>query len=128
MLQKPEHKKIIHISTSEVYGSAQAIPITEQHPVVGQSPYSASKISAEQLCVAYNKSFGLPVTVLRPFNVFGPRQSTRAIIPTIIGQYMQNQDFLNLGLMTPTRDFNYVQDTVNAFCKCMMQKIYLEKL
>ena len=108
-------KKIIHISTSEVYGSAQAIPITEQHPVVGQSPYSASKISAEQLCVAYNKSFGLPVTVLRPFNVFGPRQSTRAIIPTIIGQYMQNQDFLNLGLMTPTRDFNYVQDTVNAF-------------
>ena len=115
-------KKIIHISTSEVYGSAQAIPITEQHPVVGQSPYSASKISAEQLCVAYNKSFGLPVTVLRPFNVFGPRQSTRAIIPTIIGQYMQNQDFLNLGLMTPTRDFNYVQDTVNAFCKCIDAK------
>ena len=72
--------------------------------------------------MAYNKSFGLPVTVLRPFNVFGPRQSTRAIIPTIIGQYMQNQDFLNLGLMTPTRDFNYVQDTVNAFCKCIDAK------
>ena len=85
-------KKIIHISTSEVYGSAQQIPISEKHPVVGQSPYSASKISAEQLCIAYNRSFALPVTILRPFNVFGPRQSTRAIIPTIIGQYMKNQE------------------------------------
>lgn len=115
-------KKIIHISTSEVYGSAQQIPISEKHPVVGQSPYSASKISAEQLCIAYNKSFSLPVTILRPFNVFGPRQSTRAIIPTIIGQYMQNQKVLNLGLMTPTRDFNYVEDTVQAFYKCINAK------
>ncbi len=115
-------KKIIHISTSEVYGSAQQIPITEKHPVVGQSPYSASKISAEQLCIAYNRSFGLPVTILRPFNVFGPRQSTRAIIPTIIGQYMKNQEVLNLGLMTPTRDFNYVEDTIEAFYKCINAK------
>lgn len=115
-------KKIIHISTSEVYGSAQQIPITEKHPVVGQSPYSASKISAEQLCIAYNRSFALPVTILRPFNVFGPRQSTRAIIPTIIGQYMKNQEVLNLGLMTPTRDFNYVEDTIEAFYKCINAK------
>ena len=115
-------KKIVHISTSEVYGSAQQIPITEKHPVVGQSPYSASKISAEQLCIAYNRSFALPVTILRPFNVFGPRQSTRAIIPTIISQYMQNQKVLNLGLMAPTRDFNYVEDTIEAFYKCINAK------
>ena len=120
--KKQKIKKFIHISTSEVYGSAQKIPITEAHPVVGQSPYSASKISAEQLCISYNKSFALPVTILRPFNVFGPRQSTRAIIPTIIGQYMQNQKILNLGLMTPTRDFNYVEDTVHAFYKCINAK------
>ncbi len=115
-------KKIIHISTSEVYGTAQSIPIKEDHPVVGQSPYSASKIAAEQLCIAYNKSFNLPVTVLRPFNVFGPRQSARAIIPTIISQYIKNSNYLSLGLTNTTRDFNYVDDTVNALIKCIKAK------
>ena len=115
-------KKIIHISTSEVYGTAQSIPITEEHPVVGQSPYSASKIAAEQLCISYNKSFNLPVTILRPFNVFGPRQSARAIIPTIISQYAKNSDYLSLGLTSTTRDFNYVDDTINALTKCISAK------
>lgn len=115
-------KKIIHISTSEVYGTAQSIPINETHPVVGQSPYSASKIASEQLCIAYYKSFNLPITILRPFNVFGPRQSARAIVPTIISQYVQNPKFLNLGLTNTTRDFNFVNDTVEAFCKCILSK------
>ena len=105
----------VQTSTSEVYGSAQFVPITEEHPLIGQSPYSASKIAADQMAIAYERSFNLPVCVLRPFNTYGPRQSARAIIPTIITQILQGKESLELGSLTPTRDFNYVQDTVNGF-------------
>ena len=106
-------KQIIHTSTSEVYGTPKFIPITEEHPVVGQSPYSASKIGADQIAISFHKSFNLPITILRPFNTYGPRQSNRAVIPTIITQILKNKN-LNLGSTFPTRDFTYVQDTVNA--------------
>jgi NAD dependent epimerase/dehydratase len=105
----------IQTSTSEVYGSAQFVPITEEHPLVGQSPYSASKIGADQMAIAYHRSFEVPVCVLRPFNTYGPRQSARAIIPTIITQILQGKKEIELGTLAPTRDFNYVQDTVNGF-------------
>jgi NAD dependent epimerase/dehydratase len=109
--------KVIHTSTSEVYGSAQFVPITESHPLVGQSPYSASKIGADALAFSFHASFGLPVTILRPFNVYGPRQSARAVIPTIITQIASDERRLKLGATHPTRDFNYVGDTVAAFVK-----------
>jgi len=108
-------KKIIHTSTSEVYGSAKFIPITEQHPLNGQSPYSASKIAADQLANSYHLSYGTPLIILRPFNTYGPRQSLRAIIPTIITQILNNSKKINLGSLKPTRDFSYVSDTVSAF-------------
>ncbi len=104
-------KQVIHTSTSEVYGSAQSIPITEHHPIIGQSPYSASKIGADQMAISYYKSFNLPVTIIRPFNTFGPRQSSRAVIPTIITQILKNQP-IKLGSTNPTRDFTFVEDTV----------------
>lgn len=107
--------KVVHTSTSEVYGSAQFVPITEEHPIVGQSPYSASKIGADQLAISFHRSFGLPVTIVRPFNTYGPRQSTRAVIPTIITQIAAGSRRINLGSTHPTRDFNYVQDTVRGF-------------
>ncbi len=107
--------KIIITSTSETYGTAQYIPIDENHPVVGQSPYSASKISADQVAISYHRSFDIPVVIARPFNTYGPRQSARAIIPTIITQILNGQNEINLGNLSPTRDFNYVQDTVNGF-------------
>ncbi len=106
---------VVHTSTSEVYGTAQFVPITENHPVQGQSPYSASKIGADQIAFSYYASFGLPVTILRPFNTYGPRQSTRAIIPTVIAQIVDGSRRLRLGALHPTRDFNFVTDTAAAF-------------
>jgi NAD dependent epimerase/dehydratase len=108
-------KRIIHTSTSEVYGTAQFVPITEEHPLRGQSPYSATKIAADQLAYSFYASFGLPVVIVRPFNTYGPRQSARAIIPTIITQIASGQRQIKLGAVSPTRDFNYVKDTVAGF-------------
>lgn len=107
--------RIIHTSTSEVYGSARFVPITEDHPLQGQSPYSASKIGADQLAFSFFTSFGTPVTIARPFNTYGPRQSARAVIPTVISQIANGAKRLRLGSVHPTRDFNYVDDTVGAF-------------
>jgi dTDP-glucose 4,6-dehydratase len=106
--------RLLHTSTSEVYGSAQHIPINEDHPLVGQSPYSASKIGADQLAESYHRSFGLPVIIARPFNTFGPRQTARAVIPTIASQLISGCRELTMGAVTPTRDFSYVADTVQG--------------
>lgn len=111
--------KIIHTSTSEVYGTAQFVPITEAHPLQGQSPYSASKIGADQLANSFYASFGLPVMTLRPFNTYGPRQSARAVIPTIITQLAAGKNQIALGALTPTRDFNYVEDTVAGYISAL---------
>jgi NAD dependent epimerase/dehydratase len=108
-------KRVIHTSTSEVYGTAKFVPITEEHPLQGQSPYSASKIAADQLAYSFYASFGLPVVIARPFNTYGPRQSARAVIPTIITQIANGMREIKLGAVSPTRDFNYVQDTVAGF-------------
>lgn len=108
-------KKVIHTSTSEVYGTAIFVPITEDHPLQGQSPYSATKIAADQLALSFFNSFNLPVMIARPFNTYGPRQSARAVIPTIITQIANGQRKINLGALSPTRDFNFVKDTVNGF-------------
>jgi len=107
--------RVIHTSTSEVYGTAKFTPITEDHPLQGQSPYSASKIGADQLVLSFYKSYGLPVSIIRPFNTFGPRQSLRAIIPTIITQILNNNKIINLGNLNPSRNFNFVSDTVDGF-------------
>lgn len=107
--------RVVHTSTSEVYGTAQFVPITELHPVHGQSPYSASKIGADQIALSFNRSFGTPVTVLRPFNTYGPRQSARAVIPTIITQIAAGARSIRLGSLHPTRDFSFVSDTVAGF-------------
>ncbi|MFT6778865.1 MAG: NAD dependent epimerase/dehydratase [Paraglaciecola sp.] len=108
-------KKIIHTSTSEVYGTAKFVPITEEHPLQGQSPYSATKIAADQLAYSFYSSFDLPVVIARPFNTYGPRQSARAVIPTIISQIANGKTKIKLGAISPTRDFNFVQDTVAGF-------------
>lgn len=108
-------EKVVHTSTSEVYGTARFVPITEEHPLQGQSPYAATKIGADQLALSFHASFGLPVTVIRPFNTYGPRQSARAVIPTIITQIAAGQRCIKLGAISPTRDFNYVADTVAGF-------------
>lgn len=107
--------KVIHTSTSEVYGTAQFVPITEEHPLKGQSPYSASKIGADMIAMSFYYSFGTPVSIIRPFNTYGPRQSARAVIPTIITQMANGQKQIKLGKISPTRDFNYITDTVNGF-------------
>ena len=107
--------KVVQTSTSEVYGTARFVPITEDHPLQGQSPYSASKIGADQIAMSFHASFGTPVTLLRPFNTYGPRQSARAVIPTIITQIANGQRQIKLGAVSPTRDFNYVADTVAGF-------------
>lgn len=107
--------KIIHTSTSEVYGTAKFVPITEEHPLQGQSPYSASKIGADHIAMSFHHSFDTPVSIIRPFNTYGPRQSARAIIPTVITQIASGQRHLKLGSLLPTRDFNYVKDTVRGF-------------
>jgi NAD dependent epimerase/dehydratase len=109
-------KKVVHTSTSETYGSARYTPIDEQHPLQGQSPYSASKIGADKIAESYWLSFGLPVATIRPFNTYGPRQSARAVIPTIISQAL-TQYQIHLGSLTPVRDLNYVDDTVAGFIK-----------
>lgn len=108
-------KRVLVTSTSEVYGTAQYVPIDEKHPFQGQSPYSATKIGADRLAESFYRSFQLPVTIVRPFNTYGPRQSARAVIPTIITQLLAGKDEIKLGALTPTRDFNYVKDTVNGF-------------
>lgn len=108
-------EKIMVTSTSEVYGTAQYVPIDEKHPFQGQSPYSATKIGADRLAESFNRSFGLPVSIVRPFNTYGPRQSARAVIPTIITQLLSGKEEIQLGALTPTRDFNYVKDTANGF-------------
>ncbi|HOS45027.1 MAG TPA: NAD-dependent 4,6-dehydratase LegB [Paludibacter sp.] len=107
--------KVLHTSTSEVYGTARFVPITEEHPLQGQSPYSASKIGADQIAMSFYLSFGTPVSIVRPFNTYGPRQSARAVIPTVITQIASGSRKIKLGTMHPTRDFNYVKDTVNGF-------------
>ncbi|MDC0947020.1 NAD-dependent 4,6-dehydratase LegB [Nitrospinaceae bacterium] len=107
--------KIVHTSTSEVYGTAQYVPINEEHPLQGQSPYSASKIGADQIAMSFYNSFDTPVSILRPFNTYGPRQSARAVIPTIITQIAKGKRKIKLGATSPTRDFNFVMDTVAGF-------------
>ena len=109
-------KKVVHTSTSEVFGTAQYVPIDEQHPLQGQSPYSASKIGADKIAESFYRAYKLPVTTLRPFNTFGPRQSTRAVIPTMITQALRGKN-IRLGSIEPTRDFTFVKDTVDGFIK-----------
>jgi dTDP-glucose 4,6-dehydratase len=108
-------ERIVHTSTSEVYGTARYVPIDEAHPLQGQSPYSATKIAADQLALSFHRSFDTPVTIIRPFNTYGPRQSARAVIPTIITQLANGERTIKLGALTPTRDFNFVADTVSGF-------------
>jgi len=111
--------KVVHTSTSEVYGTARFVPITEEHPLQGQSPYSASKIGADQIAQSFYLSFDTPIVTLRPFNTYGPRQSARAVIPTIITQIANGQRQIKLGAVHPTRDFNFVADTVNGFVQAL---------
>lgn len=115
-------RRVVHTSTSEVYGTAQFVPITEAHPLQGQSPYSATKIAADQLAYSFYTSFNLPVIIARPFNTYGPRQSARAVIPTIITQIANGQRQIKLGAVSPTRDFNYVKDTVSGFMAALEAK------
>lgn len=110
-----ETKKVLITSTSEVYGTAQYVPIDEKHPFQGQSPYSATKIGADRLAESFYRSFDMPISIVRPFNTYGPRQSARAVIPTIITQLLAGKEEIKLGSLTPTRDFNYVKDTANGF-------------
>jgi len=112
-------QKVVQTSTSEVYGTAQFVPITEDHPLQGQSPYSASKIGADQIALSFYTSFNTPIAVLRPFNTYGPRQSARAVIPTIISQIAAGKKIIQLGALSPTRDFSFVEDTANGFIKAM---------
>ncbi|PNK03793.1 NAD-dependent dehydratase [Cylindrospermopsis raciborskii S07] len=108
-------EKVVHTSTSEVYGTAKFVPITEEHPLQGQSPYSASKIGADQIAMSFYQSFNTPISIIRPFNTYGPRQSARAVIPTVITQIANGIRKIRLGALHPTRDFNYVKDTVRGF-------------
>lgn len=110
-------ERVLVTSTSEVYGTAQYVPIDENHPYQGQSPYSATKIGADRLAESFYRSFDLPVSIVRPFNTYGPRQSARAVIPTIITQLLAGKTEIKLGSLTPTRDFNFVKDTANGFIK-----------
>lgn len=112
--------RVIHTSTSEVYGTARFVPITEEHPLQGQSPYSATKIAADQLAYSFYAAFNLPVVTIRPFNTYGPRQSARAVIPTIITQIANGKKQIKLGSISPTRDFNYVEDTVAGFIAALV--------
>lgn len=112
-----ETNRVLVTSTSEVYGTATYVPMDEKHPYQGQSPYSATKIGADRLAESFYRSFNLPVTIVRPFNTYGPRQSARAVIPTIISQLMDGAQEIKLGSLSPTRDFNYVKDTVEGFIK-----------
>lgn len=116
-------EKVVHTSTSEVYGTAQFVPITEEHPLVGQSPYSATKIAADQLAYSFYSSFDTPLVIVRPFNTFGPRQSNRAVIPTIITQVAAGADTIKLGNLSATRDFMYVKDTVQGFLSALRSDV-----
>jgi dTDP-glucose 4,6-dehydratase len=107
--------KVVHTSTSEVYGTAKFVPITEEHPLQGQSPYAASKIGADQIAMSFYHAFDTPVSTARPFNTYGPRQSARAVIPTVITQIANGVKKIKLGALHPTRDFNYIKDTVRGF-------------
>ena len=118
-------RRVVHTSTSEVYGTARFVPITESHPLQGQSPYSATKIAADQLAYSFYASFNLPVVIARPFNTYGPRQSARAVIPTIITQIANGRRSIKLGAVSPTRDFNYVQDTVDGFIAALNSELGL---
>lgn len=113
--RKLDTGRVLITSTSEVYGTARYVPIDEKHPFQGQSPYSATKIGADRLAESFYRSFNLPVTIVRPFNTYGPRQSARAVIPTIITQLLAGKEIIKLGKLTPTRDFNFVKDTANGF-------------
>ena len=118
ILQAARHlniEKVVCTSTSEVYGTARYVPIDEKHPLQGQSPYSATKIAADQMATAFHKSFDTPVAIIRPFNTYGPRQSARAVIPTVITQIASGERMIKLGAVHPTRDFNYVKDTIRGF-------------
>ncbi len=120
--KKNNVKRVLVTSTSEVYGTAKYVPIDENHPFQGQSPYSASKIGADRMAESFFRSFNLPVTIVRPFNTYGPRQSARAVIPTIITQILQGNKIIKLGNLSPTRDLNYVTDVVNAYVKILSSK------
>ena len=117
--KKNKLSKVIITSTSEVYGTALKVPIDEDHSLNAQSPYAASKIAADQLALSFYRSYNLPVTILRPFNTYGPRQSARAIIPTILSQILDNNSTIKLGNINPIRDFTYVEDTCECFFKCI---------
>ncbi|MDZ4726913.1 MAG: NAD-dependent 4,6-dehydratase LegB [Leptospira sp.] len=121
-------KKVIHTSTSEVYGTAKFVPISEDHPLQGQSPYSATKIGADQLAMSFYLSFQTPVAIVRPFNTYGPRQSARAVIPTIITQLASNKKKLKLGAIHPTRDFNFVKDTVSGFIAALKSDLSIGEI
>ena len=110
-----EVERLVHTSTSEVYGTARYVPIDEKHPLQGQSPYSATKIGADMLAESYHRSFDLPIAIIRPFNTYGPRQSGRAVIPAILSQLLHGCSQIKLGSLHPTRDFNFIEDTVSAF-------------
>lgn len=114
--------RVVHMSTSEVYGTAQQIPMDELHPQVAQSPYSASKIAADKIAQSFYRSFGTPIVIARPFNTYGPRQSNRAVIPSIILQALRDPNEIVLGSLTASRDFNYVGDTVNNLIKMALSK------
>jgi len=118
--------KIFVVSTSEVYGTAQQVPIKENHPINAQSPYAATKIGADQLALSFYRSYKLPVAILRPFNTYGPRQSARAVIPSIISQLLNNNKFLKIGNLSATRDFTYVDDTVEAFTLALKKNLFGE--
>lgn len=120
--------KVVHTSTSEVYGTARFVPITEEHPLQGQSPYSASKIGADQIALSYYSSFATPVAIVRPFNTYGPRQSARAVIPTVITQIANGTRVLKLGSVHPTRDFNFVSDTVSGFIAALKSERVLGRV
>ena len=115
--RREEPTRIVHTSTSEVYGTAQTVPIDEEHPLHPQSPYAASKVGADQLALSFQRSFGTPVVIARPFNTYGPRQSARAVIPTIVTQAL-SRDVIELGATDPTRDFLFVEDTVQGLIRC----------
>jgi dTDP-glucose 4,6-dehydratase len=117
--RRGEPARIVHTSTSEVYGTAQTIPIDEEHPLHPQSPYAATKVAADQLALSFQRSFGTPVVVARPFNTYGPRQSARAVIPTIVTQALA-RDVIELGAISPTRDFTFVDDTVQGLMRCAL--------
>ena len=115
--RRADCRRIVNTSTSEVYGTPESIPIRETHPLRGQSPYSASKIAADMLCEAFNRSFGIPVVTLRPFNTYGPRQSTRAVLPTLLVQLLAGKKVIELGSLAPRRDLTFVEDTIDGFVK-----------